>query len=88
MAMNVNEKFVRELEKSADSVQFNPVVIASWFSRVDPRTQTMWIGLIAETIFYIQSQPEDDHIHKNIKEFVNTLAAADFSDQYAVRIWR
>lgn len=86
--MNPNEKFVRELEKCADSVRFSPAQVASWFDRVDPITQTLWLGVIAETIYYIQSQPESDHIHKRIKEFVELLTATDFSSQYAVYSWR
>ena len=86
--MDIHDKFVKDMQRYADSYSFVPAVAAARFSSVDFRTQVVWIGLLAETLYYIQANPNHEFISDRVKEFIEVIAATDFSSEYARHTWR
>lgn len=85
--MDVHRKLLTQMEKAMDSSQFRPAGLAALFPQTDYRTKVMWIGLIAETIFYIQANEPGYGIPPKAKEFIDGLTKEDLGHLYATTNW-
>lgn len=59
--MNVHDKLLRDIERALDSRSYQPKEMAARFSEMGVREQALWIGTIAETLYYIQANADQPY---------------------------
>lgn len=88
--MNVHDKLLEQIAKALDSRSFEPKEMAARFSDMDITTQTLWLGVIVETLYYIQHKRHEMYpgYSGDVVQLVDTLFGhKDFGSLYGAHNW-